>query len=302
MNAIRKLLVWGTILALVAQCHHKGAKENVVNIPGTPVKLIAPPGFSKDASIGGLKHNSLTAAILVVEIPKAFADAVLDLTKPALATQGLELITKEEINIHGLTGILCEMSLLSHGYNFRQWMLTIPFENSTISVNGTFLAQDENKISLLIKKALLSVELSEVASNTDLPFDVDAQPWELAKVMAGPSAVFTPSGEWSESSLLTKSLFVGRSTNPQADVREFSRYQFSEACHMCTVESEDTINIDGRNGIELWGYTSDRLKIKYQVVFQDTVNLYLIIGTAKEEHDGSLQYFKKVARSFSSTD
>lgn len=289
------------ILVFLQGCKEKSELGKLSVIAGTPVRLVVPAVYRAAPEIVGLKHQSLTSSIIVIEVPRAFKEALQDLTRDQLREQGLELIAQEEVSVSGREGLLSLVSQVSQGIDFRQWILAIPHEESTLTVNGNFLNKDTEVLSDLIREALLSTKIDDsVTSEQALSFYV-APPFELAKVMPGQSLVYTKDGKWEQQSLQELSFLAGTAPLPgNAELSQMALVQFKEICPPCSPDSlhSNEIIIDNLRAIEMWGFTPDLGKLKYEVIAFDTARYYLMIGTAAYEQKHYLELFQSTSKSF----
>jgi hypothetical protein len=207
-------LVAVVMAGLCCQCNKPGDEKSLVDITGTVVSLSPPEGFVQVPALGGFKHEKLKATIMVVETPKTFS-IVGDQAKAGSMKDGMKVLSKEKIDLEGKEAMLYHLNKVSQYRSFNQWMLVFAHNRHTTSVTGTYLAKDEALLSENIKTALLTTHVNgdEAALIRAVPFSVSMEgaSLTLAKVLTGPSLVYTADGVWSDSSLQANSFYVGSS-------------------------------------------------------------------------------------------
>jgi hypothetical protein len=280
-------------------------------IPGTPVSLCPPADFQIKVESGGFRHVREAASIMVVEIPLPFEKAKEELTSDKLTVQAIELLTKDEITVKGLTGVLYKIRKPGTGENaIEQWVLLLPNGNTSVTINGTYLPKDREKFSSCIKKSILSssIDLSTKADTALLPFEilVKNSALRLAKILQGPSGVYTVDGAWPPQTPDALSLFVGPSVPDPLLLhnKEVAISQLKQLCGNCRIhdDSVSAVVIDGLNGYEIVASSADNVRgvniLKYQVILFDGIRYFLLIGTSPDSHQQNLASFRETSRSF----
>lgn len=299
LKRIHAMVVLGALCTLV-RCSPDDTGR--ITIAGTPVSLVPPAGYVAAPEIGGIKDTKHTASIIAVETPRPFKETVTGLTEEKLLMEGIRLEAKEEVTIDHHEGVLYSVNLFSGGLNYQQWMLVLPYERGTLTINGSFLKNDEAKISQALRTALLTVKLNGSPSRDKaLPFQVDVAELKEARIMPGPSVVFTADGAWTEESLQQLSFFAGASPlDMPVATEELARAQFHEMCGSCELieSSIADVTIDSLDGLEMWGYTPGKKKLKYQMLLMDSSMVYIMIGTANRKPEKFLELFKTSGRTF----
>jgi hypothetical protein len=297
-------------LLLLTKCSEKEKKKPdpvLVTISGTNVSLIPPSGFAQATDIPGLRHGSLLASIIVLETPKAYEHVMADVSKARMTEQGITLLSIDTVSIPGLKGTLYKTLSHSEGLSFLQWVLVLPVQGHTVSVNGTFSRPDEAALSEHIKEALLSTRIAANTSSKDmLTFTIDSDSLQLAKILAGPSVIFTGNGKWNDSAIFDLSFFAGPFKVEQAPVRleEFTLNQLKGFCTDCEVIKNgiQPITIDSLSGYEVVAISKDSAgvvkRLKYEVVLFDSLQYYLLVGTSTKNSRNRVEMFKEISRSF----
>jgi hypothetical protein len=307
---MKHLFPFALALISLVHCSPENTCTEAVSVVGTPISLCPPADFELKMELGGFHHRSLPASILVVEIPQPFNEAVLELTEEKLATQSITLLSKENVQVRGEEGVLCHVNKKSNGTDFGQWLLLLPNGNTSVTINGTFLKKDDERFSQLIKQAVLTSRINEGATSDEdvLPFalDVAGTPLKLAKILQGPSVMYSESGNWADHASGELSFFAGFSTSDPFLVhdKETLKEQIKQLCNTCSY-AEDSIaavTIDKLKGFEVAAFSeADSVHskmLKYVTVLFNEGRYYLLVGSASRQYDENLDLFRKVGRSF----
>lgn len=296
-------------MLLVTGCSDKKAQQReYILVPGTMVKIIPPEEFTLAPDIGGFKHNRLTASIMVQESPKDFKTVSNGYTDSTLIKQGGQLLISIPVVVDSTDAMMYKTFRVSQGLNFVQWSLVMHVEDHVITVISSYLKQNDKELSGRVKEALLSTRIDK---NTDykknlLSFTIQGEPLKQAKLLQGPSIMFTESGEWSDQSIFQLSFFAGPSVENAIIERspDFAMGQLRSICADCTVEKNGLrqVSIDSLDGYEIVSYRTDSVtntqRLKYQVVLFEDTRYYLLAGTASEHYQENLSTFRTIAHTF----
>jgi hypothetical protein len=301
--------IYLVVMLFVTGCSgEKDQQREYVVIPGTPVKIIPPEEFTLAPDMGGFKHNRLTASIMIQESPKDFKTISESYSASAQTQQGGELLLSLPVVVDSTDAMLCKTFRISEGLNFVQWTLVMKLQDHAITVIGTYLKQNDRELSGKVKEALLTTRINKIVkdSRNALAFTIEGEPLRQAKVMQGPSIMFTESGEWSDRSIFQLSFFAGPSLENTLIERspDFAIGQLRSICADCKVEKGGVkqISIDSLEGYEIVSYRTDSAtntqRLKYQVVLFEDTRYYLLAGTASERHEENLSTFRTIAHTF----
>lgn len=301
--------IYLVVMLFVTGCSgKKDQQREYVLIPGTPVNIIPPEEFTLAPDMGGFKHNRLTASIMVQESPKDFKTVSEGYSAPAQIQQGGELLLSLPVVVDSTDAILCKTFRVSEGLNFVQWTLIMKMEDHVITVISTYLKQNDRELSGKVKEALLTTRISRKATDLKnaLAFTIQGEPLKQAKVLQGPSVMFTRNGEWNDQSIFQLSFFAGPSINNTIVERseDFALGQLQTICADCKVVKNgiNKVVIDSLDGYEVVSFRNDSVsqsrRLKYQVVLFDDTRYYLLVGTTSEQHDENLATFRTIANTF----
>jgi hypothetical protein len=276
-----------------------------VSIPGTPVSMAPTEDFELAPEMGGFKHKTLTASMMVVEIPQKYELVLPEFGEKNLENQGAVLMNQEPLS--AINGMMFQTSRISHGLNFRQWSLLMPAFGYTILVNGTYLEEDEERLSEKIKNTLLTLRLNQEAKPNVLAFSIKPIGLKFAKILEGPSVMYTKDGVWNGASIFDLSFFVGPSMlfdGNSLPGEEFAIGQLKNVCADCELAEQGVqqIEIDSLKGHEILAFVTDSLgntkRLKYQAILYDKKTYYLMVGTSSKNTPEIVAQFKEMSRSF----
>jgi hypothetical protein len=300
-------LLSGLILALSA-CKES---KKIVGEPmtGTPISLKMPSGFYREGDKNLFIHNVYDANILVSSYPVPYDTALLQYRKERF-DQGVtrKLISGEAVKINGVNGMLYQASLNQEGYNFKRWQLVLPEGSGTLTVVGSFPIDQEKELSTPIKEMLLNayVDTDWKPDMSQLDFTVQpAGSLKLAKMLDGPSVMYTADGEWINRSILDCSFLCGATTASHIDnLTKYTEMTFKKVCPKCEIDWQDTLTVDGLKAREIWGTEQDSLvtRLKYEAIVFDSLKCYYLIGTAEKDNEARLGEFKSSVRTLKKKD
>lgn len=301
--------IYFVVMLLAAGCSgKKDEQREYVQVPGTPVKIIPPEEFTLAPDLGGFKHNRLTASIMVQESPKDFKTVSNNYADSVQAQQGGELLISLPVVVDSTEAMLYKTFRVSQGLNFVHWSLVMKMQDHVLTVISTYLKQNDKELSGSVKEALLTTRIDKKASdkNNILSFSIQGDPLKQAKLLQGPSVMYTSNGDWNDQSIFQLSFFAGPSVDNTIIERseDFVLGQLKNICADCKVEKDaiKKVLIDSLAGYEIVSYRDDSVshsrRLKYQVVLFDDIRYYLLVGTASERHEENLATFRTIANSF----
>lgn len=291
-------------LLLTAACNNAGSGLVKKRVAGTPVTLELPSDFFADPSIVGFRHTRSRATILIASAPVSYTQAVSDMSSEKLNTIGQKLMAEEEVTINGTAGRLYKIAFQSEGNNLVQWRLVIPQHKNILTINGTFPADEEQKVSPLVKSSLLTTTIDPTwkPDPAILDFGIESNAiFKLAKV-EGRAAVYTADGAWTNESMANNSIFC--SSAPSAGIinkDEFSIQNFRTFCTNCTITGQDSTAIATLKAKEIWGTSSDSTgtHLRYQAILFDSAKYYVVLGTSADTTTSRLTAFRNTVKHWS---
>ena len=301
--------IYFMVMLFAAGCSEKKEQQrDYVQIPGTPVTIIPPEEFTLAPDLGGFKHNRLTASIMVQESPKDFKTVSSNYADSVQAQQGGELLISLPVVVDSTEAMLYKTFRVSQGLNFVHWSLVMKTQNHVLTVISTYLKQNDRELSGRVKEALLTTRIEKKATskNNILSFTIEGKPLKQAKLLQGPSVMYTGNGEWNDQSIFQLSFFAGPSVDNTIIERseDFVLGQLKNICADCKVEDNGItkVLIDSLAGYEIVSYRNDSVshlrRLKYQVVLFDDIRYYLLVGTTSERYEENLATFRTIAHTF----
>lgn len=287
-------------LLLMAGCNNTHSDLVEKRVAGTPVTMELPSEFFADPSIVGFRHTLSQATIMIASAPVSYAQALSDMGTEKLRAIGQSLLNTEDVTIHGLAGKLYKLAYQADGYNFVQWRLVLPQDKNILMVNGTFPADQEKKVSDLLKNVLLTTRLDSGwrpdANKLGFSIEPDST-FKLAKV-EGHAVVYTGDGAWTNESMADYSLFCSYAPGSIDNKGEFTLENFSQFCEKCNLLGHDSLEVAGLKGNELWGTSTDSLgtHFKYEAILFDSTKYYVVLGTSAGKDEQKLNSFKYAVR------
>ncbi len=298
------------LVAFVAALVASGtAAGQPVRVPGTRVSLEAPDGFSPAKQFPGFENVALRAALMVTELPGPAAEMRRGMTKSALASRGMTLVSSSSVAVGGSQGSLLYVRQSTPAGEVSKWML-ITGDQTTTMIVGSFPTTAERELSDTIRRSLLSVTVT-VESAPD-PFEgltFRVTPTRRLRIAGRMSSmlVLSESGTLSPADPDVGFYIVGHSMGA---AKMEGLQSFSEARARQTTHTTDIRNITGRSitldalpAYELQADATDpgsgRVMKMYQVIGVDDDGYVIIQGFVSARRSAEvLPEFKKVTATF----
>jgi hypothetical protein len=282
-----------------------------VTFPAAGVKLVRPDGFDDAENFHGFQQPSTNASVMVVAIPGPFSETTGGFTPAQMNSQGMNLITREDIEIDGKQGLLLSVSQRAYGTDFAKWIVAFGDESKTTIVTATYPATHDLTLSGLLKSIVLSVRLDTTPApepGTDVGFTVTAS--EKLKITPGigKMVMYTKDGIVPAKSPEDPLFLAAPSVAdvPLEDKRQFAVQRLFQTAHtkVTSLISNTPVTIDGLEGFELLAEAehsdSGISLVLYQVLLFDEgcyILMQGLVGAALR--DEYLPEFKAMAHSFS---
>jgi hypothetical protein len=289
-------------------------QNNLVDFPEVGLAIPQPSGFTKATSFYGFEQADTRASVMLSKIPGSFAAVTKGFDKSTLATRGIDLISKQSVKIDNQSGFLLKVSQSAYGQKFLKWILVFGNDRDTKIVTATFPIEIAPKLSDNLKKVILAVAPSKIATPdvSSLPFTVTAVEGlvRVTKVTAfGKAAAFTKDGNMPSSSVITDPLLIvtpSLGAVPVGDQKSFAQQRLSNypQIEIEKVTTTNEISIDNLTG---WEITADARDLKtkaplkiYQVMlFPKSGGYTLIVGMVGDKQaELYLPKFKAVALTY----
>jgi hypothetical protein len=154
-------------------------QTKLTQVTGTKVSLTPPAGFTPSEQFPGFMHEAAGASIMVTEMPAPYSKASEGLTKEALATKDIILLTQRPHTISGKAGVLLHVRQAVQGTTYLKWIVATGTEKETVLITATFREAVKLKWSTALEKAVLSAQWNdavEVDQLAGLNFSIKDHP------------------------------------------------------------------------------------------------------------------------------
>src|SRR5262245_16814003 len=95
-----RILPSAIILSAMLLCAPSIVDAQASRVPGTRVSLSPPEGFSPARQYPGFESTDPAGSIMVTELPGSSLDMIRSMTPPALASQGMTLVSARDISLN----------------------------------------------------------------------------------------------------------------------------------------------------------------------------------------------------------
>jgi len=287
------------------------AQAKLVKVPGTKASLVPPASLKPSDRFPGFLDEETSSSIVITEIPAPYSEMADGFTKEALATKGMNLLSKKEISLDGRPGVLLHAGQEARSIAFLKWMVITGNEKETLLVTATFPEEMKAQLSSVMEQSALSVK-----------WDAEAKIDPLAGLNFSfeddPSLKFAR--RFSNMVILTKDgalpgkptndpLFIISSSLSQVIISDLGKFakerlmQIEQVSDIATKKQSD-VTIAGLQGKEIiaiakWNDLPDAPVVVYQVLLLDGEYHFIMQGFApREEHEKYLAVFSRIAKSF----
>ncbi|HWM93924.1 MAG TPA: hypothetical protein VN493_24415 [Thermoanaerobaculia bacterium] len=301
----RFVAVAGMILTLLVSAL---AAADPVRVPGTKTSLEPPQGFSPSDRFPGFQDAETQSSIMVTELPAPGTVMMKGMTKEALASRGMTLISSTTEKVDGREALLLHVAQAAGGTEYLKWMLVTGDEETGVMVVGTFPKTAEAQVGAAIRTSVLTASRSAASSG---------DPFEGLSYRVTPTAKLKLAGRINVMLLLSESGRMGPLPSAEpfyivgpsvGEVRIADLKVFSETRARQT-EYKDIQNISGRavtvGGLEAYELVADAKDTKdgtalrfYQVIVPEGDRYYIVQAMVGAERAAELlPEFRKVTDS-----
>ncbi len=166
-------------------------------VQGTRAILTAPDGFGPSEYFPGLQHNSVTAAIVVNEIPNSYLEFSRQYSNIGLEKTGMTLISREHVEKDGLSGQLILVKQDMRGKRYERWILVTGDTNESVMIAAYYPANLRHQFRESLEKTLrdsLWDSSRELDHYDGLGFRIDDVPSLRVVTRMSNSLIFTETG------------------------------------------------------------------------------------------------------------
>jgi hypothetical protein len=275
----------------------------LVDIPGTHVRMVSPEGFVPAADFPGFQRTD-GSSILVSEVPGSYTELVKGLTVDRLASSGISITSKTEVEVDGRPAVLVEGAQTANGAQFGKIMLVTGTAKSTVVITGSY-PLSASGVRQTLHDAVLTVSFDPdrvIDPTAGLHFTITpAAPLRFAGALANTGAYDT-SGTIPAADPMEPSLFVAPSLGetPVGNVAAFAKARLEQTVQISDVKigAATAVTIAGLDGVELIGtatHQSGAPVFVYQVLLvqSDGTGYVLMSGRCRiAEQDQCLTMFR----------
>jgi hypothetical protein len=280
-------------------------------VPGTRVRLAAPPGHVQGAGFHGYSWPETGASLIVIEMPGPYAEVKKGFDKKGLESGGMKLIERKETKICGRAGVLVFAAQDSQGKAYRKWVAVSGDQQRSVLLNAVFPADQEKALSATFEAVLLGAEWDpklEIDPFEVLPWTVEAPEGLRFAGNVGTAFAFTDDGELVQkgrpgSPRLTISPSIGVAS--VEDARGFAEKRVRELPGLDKIEiaRSEPFEAGSLRGWEIVGKARDpKLKgdvCTHQILLVGAEEYFLFVGQVRaEDGDQWVPRFRASAKSW----
>lgn len=309
------LLLLSVYLSSFAQTTHKAQSitnhmtDKHLNVAGTKISLVPPAGFVATTTFTGFQQVETSASIVVAEIPGPYDEMAKGFTKEAIKTRGVDLLTKETLQLNGYPATLIRAEQAAYGSTFSKLILFFGNKEQTIMLNG-MCPKDAPNLLKELEVALFSAvyqpnKVVNPLGSASFEVTVAKTKLKFAAMMTG-MLMYSVDGKVPTQSTDKTNLTVGSSL-AQVAVKDAKLYAINHVKQLPVSIKIDPANIkpltiDAISGYEIVAYGQDpktkKPEMVYQVMLFSDDLYYLIVGTANDDFPANLALFKSVSSTF----
>lgn len=283
--------------------------QQYVAFPAVGVRVVRPNGFDDAENFHGFQRVEKQSSIMAVMIPGPFSQVADGFTESQLGASGLELQSKETIQIDGISGVLLGIKQNASGIEFSKWLIAFGDDSGTRMVTATFPSNATSDLSAQLKAVVLSTRIDDTPAPTpsaEVRFAID-QPRNLKLTRGiGKMLMYTKNGNIRQESPNDPIFIAAPSLSEVSanDKRQFALLRLHQTAHttIVNVTSNHEVSIDGLDGYELIAEAQDEdsgnpMKVYQVLLFDDGAYILMQGLVGASDADEYLQSFKAMAHS-----
>jgi hypothetical protein len=305
------------IIAIFLACFTQSSFAQPVRVPGTGVTLSPPQGFAAARRYPGFEDPHAQATIMVTELPVDAAEMIRSMTKPALATKGITVVSAHDLVVNDRPARLLEVRQTAAGVEVGKWMLIAGDTRTTVMVVGAFIEAAAPGIGDAIRESLLTTSWGTAAPVSGasgsanpfegLPFRLTATAKLKLASRVSNMLMFTESGT-TGSPGSTEALYIAGSSLGQVRVGQIRNFAESRARQTTLTKSVTNftgrpVQVAGLDAYELEADASDarsgRAMRLYQVIIPDETGYVVLQGLVRADRASEIvPEFKALTATF----
>lgn len=284
---------------------------NRLQIPGTKVSLIPPPGFSKADRFPGFFLREADSSIMITEMPGPYNEITKGFNKIDLSARGMSLIEKNNVSVCGKNSLLLNIAQTAHNKLYEKWIVIFGNENETYLVTATFPQELRDKLSNSLRSSILTTQCTadtEKDPFEGLNFSISSSPkMKFAKRM-GYNIMMTKDGSFPVKNKTDPTLIAAPSLSQDLvieDKKSFAIRRVQQIATLKNIEIDEikSITIDNLFGYEITAKGTDKYhggtNYAYQVILFGETDYFIILGIVTDgEKVDYLPTFQQIAMTF----
>ncbi|MEM9030820.1 MAG: hypothetical protein AAGC70_20865 [Pseudomonadota bacterium] len=290
------------------------AIADVLQAPGSRVRLDLPDGFAPAKRFTGFEHTS-GASVVILEAPGfAYAKMAPGLTASNLKTRGVVDVTAMNLK-RGDTHVALEGRQQTPLGTFQKLILLVSTDAATALISANLPVPAGAKVSPLadgVRRAFASAEIAAKPAEIKLAFQISyVGPFKRVEGFVGAGAIFNMSGTLPRTKLKTASTsFIASQSYDRSVTRvddalvERMVKSLGRGHSDLTFAKGEPVTIDGLNGqihriSAVWTQSGEKIEMLHVVLFDPAGGYFRMVGTTPAT-DGAriMPEFRKMAESF----
>lgn len=272
-----------------------------------PVYMVLPEGCSFIETQAGCadKAKKISFEGSVLRLP--YAELLQEFNGENLKKANMELKMRSEFIWNGSPAMLMKIFQKNGASIVGKWTLIVDRGKESWMINGLYPANDQKRGETVLNILKSSYWESEKNTRTaEVPLgrvEVAGTPLKLAGLIDG-AVVYTKDGLLPTKNEDRSIFVISKLSNTFVTAEKQSgfakeRLQNIEKGEKIDVISENQVNIDGLNGVEIVGYTGGKeKKLIFQTMLFDSINSHVMVGIARSEIPDNLSLFHSMAETF----
>lgn len=298
-----------SVLGLILFTQSAVSQSSRRPFPGTRYQIQLPDSFVQADRFVGFQSRSGGVSLSTSTVPTGIGRSLQSLDSGRVKTQGVLMISKEEIDAPDGRRYLIKMQQKVKNKPYIKYMLLIGDSSST-RIFSCFVPEGDATMNILIPEALkgLQYDSTLVTNPWDaVNFAMNLEDTDLKFVLNNAGGIiFTNDGKYPSRSdkhlTLVAGLSVkGFSPHSKLDIAK-NRLQAMKMADSLQIEKTDSVVIDELSGYELVAYGINKKKEKELVfmvmLFESDQRYYLLNFTTNHDFAKHLAMFRKTVKTF----
>lgn len=308
---ILSLFLFGWLLGKPIEGYPQSAKKptgKAVNVPGTRVSMVPPPGFILSGNFAGFQDEASGSSIMVITMPTDFKTMAASMDKTELTNRGILVEQIDSLTISELPALFVTGTQKAYGLDYTKYMLLLGNEDETVIINAASPV-DKKSVAKTIKDAMHATTYApdlqiDPLEHVDFTLNTQDTPFQFSKSVAN-SLIYTTDGHLPPQSEDKSTLIVAKSFFELSveHRKEFAHKRLNDLpIKIDRITSTDSLVLDDLQGFEVLAEGHDEQtglneNILLTIIFGEDF-YYLFVGTAHKGFEGNLISARQVVASF----